>query len=660
MAQKAITLKFQKHYKLAKQKKVLGLPSLVYSKDKPCSTCEKGKHKRASFKTKQNFLIRKYLHLLHMDLFGPVSPMSINHEKYTLVIVDEYSSCPVFIHTHKDHLRKFDAKVDDRRIIYLDNIKQILIFHTTSSLMVVHSLNLPKKKHVSKVIAPNKQDNPQTKDVEGPPNQEITKVTQEQGVQDGQINHQPTEEASKNRTETLICITKTLVFEAHRSQDTNHASTSSYPVAQGRLSIDQHIELVNIIGDPGEGMLTRRMAAKLIVPQLVNKVWTFVPIPYGKIAIGSKWMFKNKKDEHEFVTKNKERLVAQGYSQEEGIDYDETFPPAFKSSEFPDYVCKLDKSLYGLKQAPKACSSVKTPMVPSNNLEPNLAGKPVNETLYRGMIGSLMYLKGTPSLGLYYLKCSGFDLKGYSDLDYVGCNTDRKSALVMNGKKPLILDYKTFVESTGLDYAKGTYVLGGNYSSTEQVNSIQQLIAYSLFTGTKVDIGEIIYSDLDESFGSSPTILSNSNFSKDSSKVTLIELMAFMVAVNNNEKSTTPLPFTIKKKKGKSQTMTPTLPQSQGLEASGGNVQPADKGLPSTISDKGTVKTTPLPEGPHGDKDSEGFKPPTDMEPLTTSVDDPSRTHAKYQVDQTQLTGLRYRSLTKNKGETSFEVEPDN
>ncbi|GKB30600.1 retrovirus-related pol polyprotein from transposon TNT 1-94, partial [Tanacetum coccineum] len=60
-------------------------------RDKPCSACEKGNHKRASFKTKQNFSIRKYLPLLHMDLFGPVSPMSINHEKYTIVIVDEYS-----------------------------------------------------------------------------------------------------------------------------------------------------------------------------------------------------------------------------------------------------------------------------------------------------------------------------------------------------------------------------------------------------------------------------------------------------------------------------------------------------------------------------------------------------------------------------------------
>ncbi|GJZ88319.1 retrovirus-related pol polyprotein from transposon TNT 1-94 [Tanacetum coccineum] len=129
-----------------------------------------------------------------------------------------------------------------------------------------------------------------------------------------------------------------------------------------------------------------------------NKVWIPIPLPYGKLAICSKWVFRNKKGEHGIFTKNKARLVAQGYSQEEGIDYDKTFapvarieaimifpsfatyvnlivirmdvksaflngklkeeiyvkqPPGFESSKFPNYVYKLDKALYGLKQAPR-------------------------------------------------------------------------------------------------------------------------------------------------------------------------------------------------------------------------------------------------------------------------------------------------------------------
>ncbi|GJR00658.1 retrovirus-related pol polyprotein from transposon TNT 1-94 [Tanacetum coccineum] len=137
-----------------------------------------------------------------------------------------------------------------------------------------------------------------------------------------------------------------------------------------------------------------------------NKVWTLVPAPYGKTIIGSKWVFKNKRDKTRIVIKNKARLVAQGYNQQEGIDSDETFVPVarleairiflafatymnfivyqmdvnstflngklkeevyikqplgFESNEFPNHVCKLDKALYGLKQAPKAWYLKDTP-----------------------------------------------------------------------------------------------------------------------------------------------------------------------------------------------------------------------------------------------------------------------------------------------------------
>ncbi|GJY17349.1 retrovirus-related pol polyprotein from transposon TNT 1-94 [Tanacetum coccineum] len=224
--------------------------------DKPCSACEKGKHKRASFKTKQNFSIRYCLHLLHMDLFGPVSPMSINHEKYTLVIVDEYSRTD-----NKTEFRNFELE------------------------------SFYDKNRISQSFS--------------------SPYTPEQNA------------AAERKNRILIEAARTMLN------------------GSDRWSRDQHTKVINIIGDPGEGMLTRSMAAKLTTASARwvdamqeelnqfyrNKVWTLVPLPYGKIAIGSKWVFMNKKDEHEIVTKNKARLVAQGYSQEEEIDYDETFTP---------------------------------------------------------------------------------------------------------------------------------------------------------------------------------------------------------------------------------------------------------------------------------------------------------------------------------------------
>ncbi|GKB60372.1 putative ribonuclease H-like domain-containing protein [Tanacetum coccineum] len=91
----------------------------------------------------------------------------------------------------------------------------------------------------------------------------------------------------------------------------------------------------------------------------------------GHSEIGTKWVFRNKKDERGIVVKNKARLVAQGHTQEEGIDYDEVFatcflngrieeevyvcqPPGFEDPHFPDKVYKVEKALYGLHQALRA------------------------------------------------------------------------------------------------------------------------------------------------------------------------------------------------------------------------------------------------------------------------------------------------------------------
>ena len=56
-----------------------------------------------------------------------------------------------------------------------------------------------------------------------------------------------------------------------------------------------------------------------------NDVWDLVPKPHQKNIIGTKWVFRNKLNEQGEVVRNKARLVAQGYSQQEGIDYTETF-----------------------------------------------------------------------------------------------------------------------------------------------------------------------------------------------------------------------------------------------------------------------------------------------------------------------------------------------
>ncbi|GJY48788.1 putative ribonuclease H-like domain-containing protein [Tanacetum coccineum] len=113
------------------------------------------------------------------------------------------------------------------------------------------------------------------------------------------------------------------------------------------------------------------MQEELVQFQLQN-VWTLVDLLNGKRAIGTMLVYRNKKDERGVVVRNKARLVAQGHTLEEGIDYDEVFalsaflygtiekkvyvcqPLRFEYPQFPDKVYKVEKSLYGLHQAHRA------------------------------------------------------------------------------------------------------------------------------------------------------------------------------------------------------------------------------------------------------------------------------------------------------------------
>ncbi|GKC99560.1 hypothetical protein Tco_1169835 [Tanacetum coccineum] len=157
------------------------------------------------------------------------------------------------------------------------------------------------------------------------------------------------------------------------------------------------------------------------------------------------------------------------------------------------------------------------------------------------------------------------------------------------------------------------------------------MIAYCLITRIKVDIGEIIYSDLvtkltsksgkkyvscprfiscalevllvpeytqDEKLRNLPSILSNSKKLKDPSKVTKIKLMASMIAVNKLETSVSPLHFSGKKNKGKSQTVSQPKPKTQGLDALGSLPQKRKQHKPkkSTPKTQATPPSVPIEE----------------------------------------------------------------
>ena len=77
--------------KLAKKELVWGLPSCSFEYDHICHACAKGKQVRSSFKSKNNISTSRLLELLHMDLCESIPTQTLGHNKYILVIVDDYS-----------------------------------------------------------------------------------------------------------------------------------------------------------------------------------------------------------------------------------------------------------------------------------------------------------------------------------------------------------------------------------------------------------------------------------------------------------------------------------------------------------------------------------------------------------------------------------------
>ncbi|GKC60655.1 putative reverse transcriptase, RNA-dependent DNA polymerase, partial [Tanacetum coccineum] len=200
----------------------------------------------------------------------------------------------------------------------------------------------------------------------------------------------------------------------------------------------------------------------------LQQVWILVDFPFRKKEIGTKWVFRNKRDKRSIVVKNKARLVAQGHRQEEGIDYDEVFalvarteatrlflaftsymgflvyqmdvksaflygkfedevyvhrPPGFVDFAHPYKVYKVVKALYGLHQAPRACYAQKildefhgrayilfgttatTPIESNKPLVKYEYGVEVDVHEYRLMIGYLMYLTASRP-GIMFVVCA--------------------------------------------------------------------------------------------------------------------------------------------------------------------------------------------------------------------------------------------------------------
>ncbi|GKB38170.1 putative reverse transcriptase, RNA-dependent DNA polymerase, partial [Tanacetum coccineum] len=192
--------------------------------------------------------------------------------------------------------------------------------------------------------------------------------------------------ATQTRRMTKISEKHAMVSYIKKQKRTNHKDYQNFFFAYFLLQIEPK-KVTQALTNP---IWIKAMQDELLQFRL-QKVWRLVVLPKGKHAIGTKWVYRNKKDKRGIVVRNKARQVAQGYTQEEGIDYDKVFapiarieairlflayalfmgfimyqmdvkstflygtieeevyvcqPPSFEDPQFPDKVYKIEKALY--------------------------------------------------------------------------------------------------------------------------------------------------------------------------------------------------------------------------------------------------------------------------------------------------------------------------
>ncbi|GJU14942.1 putative ribonuclease H-like domain-containing protein [Tanacetum coccineum] len=278
---------------LASKELVRNLPKLKFDQHF-CNAWKIGKQAHASHKAKNIISTTRFLELLHMDLFGPSAIRTYGGNRYTLVIVDDYS-----------------RKVEESLNVTFDETPPP---SKTSPLVdddldEEEAIKVTEKKNLENDIEDETLEIDEIVNIKESRNHPLENVI-------GNLNQRTLRSQAQNQS-NFFCFISTI-----EPKNVNESLANESCIVAMQEELNQFI---------------------------ANDVWELVPQPRNMTIIGTKWVFRNKLDENGIVSQNKARLVAQGYNQQEGIDYDETYAPVARLESIRillAYACALDFKLF--------------------------------------------------------------------------------------------------------------------------------------------------------------------------------------------------------------------------------------------------------------------------------------------------------------------------
>jgi len=309
--------------------------------------------------------------------------------------------CTCYILNNKVYPKKFDAKAERGICLGYSERSKACRVYNSETLCVEESMHIifddkepgnqtPKQgESFADMQVPEDTSEPdQTPEFEDSPEDESTPEAQNEVASDEAQDGSQQANQSKDTFKHKYSHPEDLIIGNKESPRRTRSYFRQEESMMGLLSVIEPATVDEALSNDGWILVMKEELNQF----QRNDVWDLVPKPQQENIIGTKWVFRNKLNEQGEVVRKKVRLVAQGYSQQEDIDYTrleairlllsyaanhgiilyqmdvksaflngviskEVFvkqPPDFEDQKHPDHVYKLKKSLYDLKQAPRA------------------------------------------------------------------------------------------------------------------------------------------------------------------------------------------------------------------------------------------------------------------------------------------------------------------